>query len=90
MFSTKDFSEEKNRVKLNAIIMDKLMLCPLTPFSKLEGHTLKRKYNTELQQYIKSLDDNWNETIILWVIICLQVNFNQKIYLFQLFLPKIK
>ena len=63
MFSTKDFSEEKNRVKLNAIIMDKLMLCPLTPFSKLEGHTLKRKYNTELQQYIKSLDDNWNETI---------------------------
>ena len=53
MFSTKDFSEEKNRVKLNAIIMDKLMLCPLTPFSKLEGHSLKQKYNTELQQYIK-------------------------------------
>ena len=22
---------------------------------------LKRKYNTELQQYIKSLNENWNE-----------------------------
>ena len=24
---------------------------------------LKRKYNTEFQQYIKSLVDNWDETI---------------------------
>ena len=58
MFSIKDFSKETNRLKLNAIIMDKLLIPPLTPFSKLEGHTLKRKYNTELQQYIKSLDEN--------------------------------
>ena len=58
-----DFREEKNRMRLNAIIMDKLLLPPLTPFSQLEGHTLKRKYNAELQQYIKSLDENWNETI---------------------------
>ena len=58
-----DFSDKTNRLKLNAIIMDKLLLPPLTPFSQLEGHTLKRKYNAELQQYIKSLDENWNETI---------------------------
>ena len=63
MFSINDFREEKNTLKLNAIIMDKLLLCPLTSFSKLEGQMLKRKYNTELQQYIKSLDDNWDETI---------------------------
>ena len=63
MFSTKDFSEETNRLKLNAIIMDKLLIPPLTPFSKLERHTLKRKYNTELQQYIKSLDEKWDDTI---------------------------
>ena len=54
MFSIKDFSKETNRLKLNAIITDKLLIPPLTPFSKLEGQTLKRKYNTELQQYIKS------------------------------------
>ena len=58
-----DFREEKNRMRLNAIIMDKLLLPPLTLFSKLEGQSLKRKYNNELQQYIKSLDENWNKTI---------------------------
>ena len=63
MFSMKDFSEETNRLRLNAIIMDKILLPPVTPFSKLEGQTLKRKYNAELQQYIHSLDENWNETI---------------------------
>ena len=41
MFSINDFREEKNRLKLNAIIMDKLLLCPLTSFSKLEGQMLK-------------------------------------------------
>ena len=54
MFSVNDFSEEKNRLMLNAIIMDKLLLCPLTPFSKLEGQSLKRKYNAELIKYIKT------------------------------------
>ena len=63
MFSIKEFSEENNRLRLNAIVMDKLLLPPLTPFSKLEGQSLKRKYNAELQQYIKNLDENWNETI---------------------------
>ena len=58
-----DFREENNRLRLNAIIMDKLLLPPLTQFSKLEGQSLKRKYNTELQQYIKSLDEHWNDTI---------------------------
>ena len=61
MFSINDFRQENNRLKLNAIIMDKLLLPPLTPFSKLEGQSLKRKYNAELQQYIKSLDENWKK-----------------------------
>ena len=63
MFSNDDFKEETTRLKLNAIIMDKLLLSPLTPFSKLEGNSIKRKYHIELQQYIKSLNENWNETM---------------------------
>ena len=63
MFSINDFRQENNRLNLNAIIMDKLLLPPLTLFSTLEGQTLKRKYNAELQQYIKNLDENWDETI---------------------------
>ena len=31
MFSNDDFKEETTRLKLNAIIMDKLLLSPLTP-----------------------------------------------------------
>ena len=61
LFSQNDFKEEPIRLKLNAIIMDKLLLSPLTPFSKLEGNSIKKKYNIELQQYIKSLNENWNE-----------------------------
>ena len=60
-FSMEDFKEETIRLKLNAIIMDKLLLSPLTPFYKLEGNSIKKKYHIELQQYIKSLDENWNE-----------------------------
>ena len=63
MFSTKDFSDGTNRLKFNAIIMDKLLLPPLTPYSKLEGQTIKRKYHNELQEYIRTLDENWNETL---------------------------
>ena len=57
-FSMEDFKEETIRLKLNAIIMEKLLLPPLTPFYKLEGNSIKRKYHIELQQYIKSLDEN--------------------------------
>jgi len=63
MFSPKDFSETTIRLKLNAIVMDKLLLPPLTSFSKLEGQTLKRKYHNELHQYINSLDENWDDKL---------------------------
>ena len=43
--------------------MDKLLLPPVTPFYKLELSSHKRNYNIELQQYIQSLDENWNETM---------------------------
>ena len=62
LFSQNDFKEETIRLKINAIIMDKLLLSPLTPFYKLE-YSHKRKYHNELQHYIKSLDENWNETL---------------------------
>jgi hypothetical protein len=61
-FSQSDFTPE-NATRLSVIIMPKINRYPLTSFKTLP-ETQKKKFNKIMNEYIRSLGENWEEALL--------------------------
>ena len=61
-FSAADFNTE-NATRLSVIIMPKLGKAPLTGFKSL-GEGQQKKFNRFMNEYIQSLGENWEATLL--------------------------